>query len=351
MNESILNYSWRVGRLFDTEIRIHWMLPAMLLFFLMRSPLYQAGAWELLLVLVALPWLLLFQSVLMHEFGHVFAARRYHMPCHEIILTPIGGLAVIGAQARTPRIEFIVAAAGPAVNVGLFLIGTLVYLLLGGVFHIGMALPFIASSEAAIGVFNNSLGMWVLYDFICLQSILVLFNVCMMAYPMDGGRMLMALLWQRMGHGRAMFLSLKIAQGFAFLMGGAALWFRQPILIVIAIFIFIQATQMLKRLPYMSDPGYAPDMRFEQLAWEQRSRQATQTRRSTPRPGPIVRWVNRVKAKREIKRAERQLTTRAKVDELLDKITAEGISSLSDEEKAYLKEASQQYQGSANPPP
>ncbi len=344
MYEGLLTYSWRVGRLFDTEVKIHWTLPVMLLFFMMQSHAFQTGAWEFGIVVVVLPWLLLFQSVLMHEFGHVFAARHYQMPTHEVILHPLGGLAVIGGQSRTPKEEFVIAAAGPLVNVALIILGMAVYLALGAPFHLGMLWPFIDSGLFEGALFRQSMGLWLLYNFIVTQSVLVLFNVCMLAYPMDGGRMLMAGLWARVGHGRALFLSLKIAQGFALLMGAAALWWREPFLIVIAFVIFVHAIQMLKQLPHIS-PGLAQDSRFEYVAWQQQGQRRTAVQALKKRPGPIRRWLNRLKAKREVRVVEDRLNTRRRVDELLDKITSEGISSLTDEEKAYLKQASQQYQG------
>ena len=156
--------------------------------------------------------LALFLCVLLHEFGHALAARRYGIPTKDITLLPIGGVARLERMPTDPKQELVVALAGPAVNVVIAL----------------ALLPIIAVSDVAFfeRLFTTNL-------------FLVAFNM-IPAFPMDGGRVLRAGLALKMNYATATSTAAKIGQGFAVLFGIVGL-FTNPFLILIAVFIWFGA--------------------------------------------------------------------------------------------------------------
>lgn len=171
---------------------------------------------------------LLFACVLLHELGHVMAARRYGIETRDITLLPIGGVASLESMPEKPSQEIFVALAGPAVN---FVIAAALYALMAllgervqpqNIAEIGQSgtgiLAQIAFANVALGVFN-----------------------LIPAFPMDGGRVLRALLAIQLGHVRATEVSATIGQALAGVLVLLGL-FGNPLLILIAVFVFLAAT-------------------------------------------------------------------------------------------------------------
>jgi stage IV sporulation protein FB len=169
--------------------------------------------------------ILLFACVVAHEFGHVFAARYYGIATPDVTLLPIGGLARLERISEEPREEFIIAIAGPLVNVA---IAGVLILFFGARLDTGM----LTSIESAKIPMVDRLAM--------VNIFLVLFNL-IPAFPMDGGRVLRALLATRMGYLRATEVAAVIGQGFAFALGFIGL-FSNFMLIFIAIFVYLAAS-------------------------------------------------------------------------------------------------------------
>ena len=217
-----MRWSLRIGSIGGTAILIH---VTFLLFLIWIGAIYyrQGGpeaAWEGTIYIV-----LIFLCVLLHELGHVFMARYFGVKTWDVTLWPFGGIASMERMPDKPSQELLVALAGPAVNVA---IAAALFLYLGATLD-PETLPKIEDPKV-------SLAAKVLFA----NIILVLFNL-IPAFPMDGGRMLRALLAMRMGNARETELAATIGQGFAVVFGILGIFYN-PMLIIIAVFIFLAAS-------------------------------------------------------------------------------------------------------------
>jgi stage IV sporulation protein FB len=216
-------WSINIGSIAGTEVRIHITF-LLFLAWIFGASWVQGGAEQATTGLVFI--LLVFACVLAHEFGHVFAARAYGVATPDVTLLPIGGVARLERIPEKPGEEFVVAIAGPLVNV----------VIAGVLMLFFSADPGVAKLAA---VENPSVS---LADKLAAVNIfLVLFNM-LPAFPMDGGRILRALLASRLGFVRATEIASKIGQFAAFVLGFVGL-FANPMLIFIAIFVYLAASQ------------------------------------------------------------------------------------------------------------
>jgi stage IV sporulation protein FB len=160
-----------------------------------------------------------------HEFGHIFTARAFGVTTPDVVLLPIGGVARLERIPEEPWEEFLIAIAGPLVNVAI----TLALIAFAGA-HVG-ARELYAVESAQTSMIDRLAAV---------NLFLAVFNM-IPAFPMDGGRVLRALLATRMGYVRATEIAAFIGQGVAFALGFIGL-FSNPMLIFIAIFVYLAAS-------------------------------------------------------------------------------------------------------------
>ena len=219
-----MRWSWKIGTFAGIDVFIHatfLLLVAWVGFNYWQQTGTLAGTLEGILFI-----LFLFLCVVLHEFGHALTARRFAIKTRDITLYPIGGVARLERMPDKPIQELWVALAGPAVNIVISAL-LLAWLILSG------------SVNPLAG--NNFTGEPFLERLMVVNLSLALFNL-IPAFPMDGGRVLRALLALHMEYTRATQAAATIGQGIAFLLGFWGL-FSNPFLVFIALFVWIGAAQ------------------------------------------------------------------------------------------------------------
>jgi Zn-dependent protease/CBS domain-containing protein len=214
-------------------IRMHITFPLILIWAAIQFGFMAGAGWvgALFGVIVVS---LLFVIVTLHELGHSYAALYYGVPVKQIVLLPIGGVAQLKEIPENPIKEFVIAIAGPAVNFGLALLLWLV----AWAFN----LPLFADPVAILeGLERITFEQIFIYVFI-YNIFLAVFNL-LPAFPMDGGRVLRALLATRLEYSRATAISASVGRGMAFLLGLWGFLGGGFFLIIIAFFIYIGASQ------------------------------------------------------------------------------------------------------------
>jgi len=216
-----MTWSLKIGQIAGTAVRIHitfllfvaWIWAAS--YFADGAP----AAWSGLAYILAL-----FLCVLVHEFGHILTARAFGIATPDVTLLPIGGVARLERIPENPVQEFLIAIAGPLVNVAIAIV-------LIALFDARLDTAHLAAME------NSKVS---LIDRLAIANLfLAVFNM-IPAFPMDGGRVLRALLAIRLGFLRATKVAATVGQGVAFVLGFLGLFYN-PILVFIALFVYLAA--------------------------------------------------------------------------------------------------------------
>lgn len=212
-------WSWHLGRFFGIPTRIHASFALLLLWLGIST--WQAAR-SGFAVLFGLGFALaIFACVLLHEFGHALVARRFGIGTRRITLLPIGGVAELERSPSDPRAEMYIAAAGPAVNLAIASILSLVGLTTGA---------FTSGGVAAL-VFNGLVGA---------NLMLALFNL-IPAFPMDGGRVFRAWAQRRYGRVRATQMAARLGRWLAAGFGVWGLIGGHWVLALVAAFVWFAA--------------------------------------------------------------------------------------------------------------
>lgn len=217
--------SLHVGKIAGIDLRIHWtfslLIVGVLAFYLVAGNTVAEALFGLGLILA------LFVCVVLHELGHALTARRYQVPTRDITLYPIGGVARLQQIPEEPKKEFWISIAGPAVNL------VIAAVLFAFLLTFGRFPGFEALMEPGQHFWAKL--MW-------FNIVLVGFNL-LPAFPMDGGRVLRAVLAMRMDYMRATQIAAGIGQGMAILFGLLGFIAFNPILFFIALFVYLGAQQ------------------------------------------------------------------------------------------------------------
>lgn len=177
--------------------------------------------------------LLLFVCVTLHELGHAFQALKYGIKVEDITLLPIGGVARLQVPDNA-RQELAIAVAGPAVNVAIAAVLIVIGTLTG---------TTVVEDPTAVSTAMDRANWGALLPYLTVANIgLVLFNA-IPAFPLDGGRILRALLALRLDYARATAIAVAIGQGLALLLGLVGFLGGNYFLILIAIFVWFGASQ------------------------------------------------------------------------------------------------------------
>jgi len=214
-----VRWSFRLLTLFGIRIEVH----VTFLLLVAGLALLQSKTTPVWLTVSEL--VLLFACVLLHELGHALAARRYGIQTREIILLPIGGVARLERMPEKPLQEVVVALAGPGVN-----------LVLATAVAAGLAAQGISAEQALL---KSDQGV---LEFLLMANLAMLLFNLIPAFPMDGGRVLRALLAMTMPFARATRIAAHVGQGLALLFAAAGIFIlRSPMLVFVALFVFLAA--------------------------------------------------------------------------------------------------------------
>ncbi|MFW6124663.1 MAG: site-2 protease family protein [Pirellulales bacterium] len=320
------------GRWFGIQVRVHFFFFVYIVIELYRYAFPAEGLGDLRLGMLVLG--ILFASVLLHEFGHCFAARFVGGHAEEVVLWPLGGLAFVEAT-NSPRDQAITAAGGPAVNV--LLCGVSALLL--GPRVAGALNPLAGNVEMYYGLQASSPVLAVAALVFKLNWILLLFNL-LPAFPLDGGRLFRCALWSPMGFGRATLVAVQAGKVTAIGMFVVAVLSGALLLIGVAFFIYLMAErerQMLEAGLLFDDSVFGYDF----------SQGYTSLENSTTKPRRRVSAWRRWRMRRAQMKRQRELTRQReeslRTDAILAKLHAHGKESLSEEEKRFLVRVSARY--------
>ncbi|MGH7170560.1 MAG: site-2 protease family protein, partial [Gemmataceae bacterium] len=251
-------WSIPLGRVFGIRVQVHLLFFVVTLGLILRLALKRTeppppeGIWLDGVQLAGL----LFVSVLLHEFGHCFAARWVDGDASEIMMWPLGGLATVDLPQQ-PRAHFITAAAGPAVNL---LLAALCALFLAFMTDASyqppwnpLYFPFRFDGSGAIHLSTWSgpirtvhhMGAIVLARLFWVNWALFLLNVVLVCFPLDGGRMLQSLLWPSLGYRQATLFVIYAGFVFTVVVGLISIIYGELLALCLALFIYVSCRAQL----------------------------------------------------------------------------------------------------------
>ena len=216
-----------IGTYLGIPVKVHWSFGLILL--LIAYIIYDEGfnvqeGTALILYVFSL-----FFCVILHEYGHALAARRFDVGTEDIILSPIGGLARLHRIPENPRQELVIAIAGPLVNLVIALILVLVILIVG---------QFDISPQESMTMLVHPIGF--IQMVLLLNVVLFVFNL-IPAFPMDGGRILRAGLSLKLDRLKATRIASITGRLISIVFMVVGVYYSHYALIFIGLFVYIMA--------------------------------------------------------------------------------------------------------------
>jgi Zn-dependent protease len=236
--------SLQIGRIAGVPLQFHWSFLLVGLWLVYDSWVPGYGFnwdnFQWLLVWISM----VFLAVLLHELGHALVARRWGIETEKIVLYPIGGGAFLEKMPEVPREEISIALAGPAVN---FLLAGLMVPIMwySGNEDYLLILQLFLQPNGNIVVFDASIWEYLVVVFFALNLLLGTFNL-IPAFPLDGGRVLRAVLSKRFSRTRATVMAGRIGMWGGVMMLAAAIYLQDIVFAVGAVLIFLMAASEIQ---------------------------------------------------------------------------------------------------------
>lgn len=323
-SDNPLNWSPTIGYFAGIRIRVHITLILFMAFELLAAMSHGAVSWVAQWLLVG--WI----SILLHEFGHCFAARAVGGRADDVLLWPLGGLAFCETPRR-PWPEFVCVACGPLVSLALCLIPAAI-------------LRFDVNFQFLSGWYSSDNGWLSPYAWLSLfyrvNLVLFLFNLWPM-FPMDMGRIVRCALWPKLGYNRASAITGTVGMVVAVPMFMYGLLIPAFLLAGIAVWGYLQSYQ----LRLIARAGGLPDTDEPDLSAANDWRVPPTTRRE----GLLQGWKRRRAEARKKAEIEVLQNVEAEVDRILEKVHRQGMHSLSKAEKRTLETATKLQKDSRGP--
>lgn len=313
-------FSWGVPlfTLAGIRVRMHVLFIAYVLVTLATSLSPTASGPVFTIISLAI----LFGIVLIHEFGHCLACRWVGGQANDILLWPLGGL----ASCRPPhhwRADLITTLGGPAVHIPIALVLGGVILAMGadtGAIFFNPIAP--RAQSAAVSDFLQVPGWqgwarYVLWKAYVINQSLFLFNMLLVMYPMDAGRVLHALLWRKMGYGRATLVAATVGLFLAVVVGLYGMTTDRNMLTTIAVFAGITCFYTRRQAQLTHDEPWSESAAESQAVSDRAFREA---------------------ARKQQAERQRLADLEKEEDRILRKIQAEGMASITKKERRFLDE-------------
>lgn len=380
-----MNWALPLFRAFGVRVRLHLFYPIFALGMILRVMTLDGNVVTLLdatLLIAVVP----FVVILLHEFGHIFAARSVGWDGDDILMWPLGGLAFVTGP-REWKAHTVTAAGGPMVNVGICFVTAVALAGAGFLPTVNpITNPFVLEMKnyrdgrvytgpyelrvyapestelvapqgkdrligkpadvdriaATVTVGERALApAWVTWTnrVFWVSWVLLLFNL-LPAFPLDGGQILQGLIWWRSDYSRGTTVACTSGYvvGAVFLV--LSIGFNEAILMGLAMFMLFQSWIKLRQLEmdsgefgYDYSGGYAGTPADDD----------DEPKRKPRKPGLIRRWLQARAARRSQREFDQRTKDEERMELLLDKINRSGQASLTAEELAFLKRVSQRY--------
>ena len=224
--------AFKVGNLFGVDVNVHptfGLVPLWVVWQWSVGSAHGILAFLLSLLLVTL----VFGSVLVHELGHCAMAQQYGIKVLDITLWPFGGVARIEQLPAKPRAEFLISLAGPLTNLAIC-VALIPPIALTGVFW---GRDSLVTSDDPLGNVTPAS----LITYLAITNLFIMLFNLLPAFPVDGGRMLRAVLARSVGRDRATRVAVGMGIGLAVFFVLAGIWLRSPIPVVFGLFVYFAA--------------------------------------------------------------------------------------------------------------
>jgi Zn-dependent protease len=330
--QSPIHWSFSCGTWAGVDVRMSVWMPILLVLICLRLQDLQLG------LVVALIFLL---STLLHEMSHILMVRATGGMGDEVLLWPLGGLAMVH-PAGTFRSQFLTPAAGPLCNLGICLLAVIPLLQSG--LPREMFSPF---TLPIAGLSAEPLRELLIVTF-WLNWILLLVNL-LPVFPLDGGRMVQALLITRWNGDAAtqIYLKVGVAVGFiGFIIGMFADSTWIVAISAMVLLLNLQESFQLQTTETYEESLFGYD--FSQ-GYTSLERGLESEQKPAKPPGTLQRWRERRKAEKLRRQQEQNAQLQAELDVLLQKIQDHGMDSLSDAERRQLKRAAALFREKGKP--